>query len=175
MAFTRFNSTIKPKIGLCLDCKHGVEQPLTAGRCSYHYSRFRAEENAKKTKKRYAKQLETPLGVSGKQADLVFWFADRIKERSGVCMECLEVIPAAYAFHSCAHLLPKSLFPSVATHPMNYLELGAGCGHHNAWDVSWLSASKMKVAKIAKERFKTFEHLIAPEERRRIPEWLLND
>lgn len=173
--FKRFNSTIKVKSGVCLDCSHTVEQPLTAGRCGYHYQKFRAEENAKKTKKKYAKQLETPLGVSGGQSELVLWYSDKIHQRSGICMECLEVIPASYAQHSIAHIVKKSEIESVKTHENNWIELGAGCGCHGRFDHSAERASKMKVAKIAKERFKTFEHLIAPEERRRIPEWLLND
>lgn len=173
--FKRFNSTIKIKTGVCLDCSHDVEQPLTAGRCGYHYQKFRAEENAKKTKKKYAKQLETPLGVSGGQSELVLWYSDKIRQRSGICMECLEVIPLSYAHASIAHICAKAQFPSVATAEWNFLELGAGCGCHAKADSAPSNFAKMKVAKIAKERFKTFEHLIAPEERRRIPEWLLND
>lgn len=46
------------------------------------------------------------------------------------CMECNEWIPAQFFRHATAHLLPKKIFKSVATHEINYLILGAGCGCH---------------------------------------------
>lgn len=50
------------------------------------------------------------------------------------CMECGDVIPVVFARAATAHLLPKKLFKSVATHPLNYLILGAGCGCHYKTD-----------------------------------------
>lgn len=47
-----------------------------------------------------------------------------------ICSECGAFIPSQFARHAIAHLLPKKLFKSVATHPDNYLILGAGCGCH---------------------------------------------
>lgn len=50
------------------------------------------------------------------------------------CMECYSFIPNSFIRHATAHLLPKKLFKSVATHPLNYLILGAGCGCHYKTD-----------------------------------------
>lgn len=174
MNFGRFNSTIKPKIGLCVDCKHDVEQHLVSGRCPYHYQKHRASVREEKAKNKPQPVKDFSKKVSGGPSALVLWYADRIAERTGRCMECGEVIPLIYAHSACAHVVPKNLFRSVATHPLNAIELGPQCGCHGRYDHSWERASKMNVFKEAKERFRQFQHLIAPEERRRIPDCLLD-
>lgn len=53
-----YNSTIKPKIGQCVDCPEGSSKKyLTAGRCSYHYKIHRSNVNGgpKKIAKRSKK------------------------------------------------------------------------------------------------------------------------
>ena len=50
------------------------------------------------------------------------------------CMECGLKIGVEYSRHATAHLLPKKLFRSVATHELNYLILGAHCGCHYLTD-----------------------------------------
>lgn len=79
--------------------------------------------------------------VTGKPASklsLDVWFANIQREHwKGAycpCMECGAGIPITYARAATAHLLPKKLFKSVATHPLNYLILGAGCGCHYKTD-----------------------------------------
>jgi len=80
------------------------------------------------------------LGGDGDKIKLALeiWFKNIQLEHFGVhggmCMECGEWIPLNYARHATAHLLPKNLFKSVATHPLNYLILGAGCGCHQKTD-----------------------------------------
>jgi len=76
--------------------------------------------------------------VSGKPAsklELDVWFRYKRDKHWGnsvycPCMECGAPIPVDYARHATAHLLPKKLFKSVATHELNYLILGAHCGCH---------------------------------------------
>lgn len=63
------------------------------------------------------------------------WFDDIKRHETritgyGICMECKQCFSLSYFRHATAHLLPKKLFKSVATHPLNYLILGAGCGCH---------------------------------------------
>jgi len=114
------------------------------------YQRYRAEHIAKgrplaekkkhtipkKSEKRIAKEAEQKVtGKPASKLELDKWFFDiekiHLDGLSGFrCMECNEWIPAKYFRHATAHLLPKKLFPSVATHPINYLILGAGCGDH---------------------------------------------
>ena len=43
---------IKQKIGSCSDCGDGKTKPITAGRCQFHYKKYRAEVNAWKKKAR---------------------------------------------------------------------------------------------------------------------------
>jgi len=71
--------------------------------------------------------------------ELDVWFAAIKEKHWGIrhfcqCMECGTIIPADYSRHATAHLLPKKLFQSVATHELNYLILGAHCGCHARTD-----------------------------------------
>lgn len=43
---------IKQKTGICSDCGDGKTKPITAGRCQFHYKKYRAEVNAWKKEKR---------------------------------------------------------------------------------------------------------------------------
>ena len=76
--------------------------------------------------------------VTPEEKDLNKWF-EKIKNKhssglGGVCGECGCYIPQQYMRHATAHLLPKSKFKSVATHELNYMILGAGCGCHQKTD-----------------------------------------
>ena len=91
--------------------------------------------------KKSAKKIKEEKEVGGKPPSklaLDKWFFDIEAKHwdSGwcACQECGELIPRTYARPAIAHLLPKKLFKSVATHPLNYLILGAGCGDHYKTD-----------------------------------------
>lgn len=169
---TRYNSTITPKIGDC-DCGR-TDQPLTKGKCPVCYwSDIRAKSAAKKA----GVELITPPDFRARKTPkkkiegLSEWFDERRQEMTGICIET----GAKTAKHndqffifSIAHVLPKSIFPSVAIHPDNWLELSIDA--HTKYDRSWDDASKMRCFAAAKEKFAKFESLIAPDERRRIPE-----
>jgi hypothetical protein len=82
------------------------------------------------------------------------WFIERRKEMTGLCCEC-----GRKSFKednknfkwSLAHILKKSIFHSISTHPSNCLEL---CWlHHQEFDSSYANAQKMNCWSIAKERF----------------------
>lgn len=95
----------------------------------------------KSQKKIEQEKLEKQVGKPSSKLELDKWFDDILLEqtkgqrRGGtVCMECGCWIPTEYIRHATAHLLPKKLFKSVATHPLNYLILGAGCGCHAKTD-----------------------------------------
>lgn len=45
-----FNSTIKPKIGVCPECDDGVDKPLISGKCQYHYWQGKKKPLPKPTK-----------------------------------------------------------------------------------------------------------------------------
>ena len=40
-----FNSTIKPKLGICPECNDNKEKTLTSGLCPFHYKKHRSEVN----------------------------------------------------------------------------------------------------------------------------------
>lgn len=166
----RYNSTIKIRCGCCKMCNDGISKPLIGGLCKFHYWEGRAKSPQRNTKvgKNLWKKTE------GNGSELYLWYGARIKERSGFCEECGAIIPFHQSHASIAHLLPKSLFPSVSTNEFNWMELGAGCSCHSRYDLSWHSAQKMKIFPLAKQRVKRFLHLIvSSEEVRRIPECFL--
>lgn len=92
------------------------------------------------------------------QAELERWF-DIIAQdifMKPKCMECGEPIYKPYYRAATAHILPKAIFPSVATHPLNYLILNAPCGCHNL-SHRMDTFSKMKVFTLAVQRFLKFQ------------------
>lgn len=114
--------------------------------------------------------------VKTASGELMRWFNDRHKELSGYCHHCGGKTQkgAANFINSIHHILPKSLFPSVKCHPDNFLELcyyGKSC-HANVEnhmiDLIDLNCFDEVVTKFVK----IYPH-IAPQERRRIPEVLL--
>jgi len=89
----------------------------------------------KKSKKRIEQERQQKeAGGDIHKMTLERWFSDiQVRHSMGLgtaCMECGQWIPQSYIRHATAHLLPKKLFVSCATHPLNYLILGAGCGCH---------------------------------------------
>lgn len=91
-----------------------------------------AKESAKMIEK---KKQEKKAGGNITKQELDKWFND-IEEKHfaggfGICMETGDKIPRVYARASTAHLLPKKIFKSVATHELNYLILSAHNGSHD--------------------------------------------
>lgn len=78
---------------------------------------------------------------------------------------------AQFAWHgSIAHILPKSDYPSVATHPQNYMILKMWGGIHGTYDASWEKAAKMKVWKYAVKIINILYPLLTAEEKGRLME-----
>lgn len=75
--------------------------------------------------------------IATKDVELELWFIRRSKELTGKCKNCGGKTckgDLKYWKYSIAHILPKSIFKSVATHELNFLELchfGESC-HANA-------------------------------------------
>jgi len=85
------------------------------------------------------------------------WFIERRKEMTGLCSECgkrtFKDDNKQYKW-SLAHLLPKSIFASVATNEFNFLEL---CFlHHQEFDSSWDKAKQMMCWGLAKRKVSMF-------------------
>lgn len=115
-----------------------------------------------------------------KKDALAEWFTDKVSHLTGTCMECggsTKNSIYVYAKACVAHVLPKrnTMFPSVATHEDNHLELCTENGCHHRYDNSWEDAAEMKVWPLAVEKFKKIFPYIAPAERKNIPDILLQE
>ncbi len=103
-----------------------------------------------------------------------FYEAQRQIDRKPQCLECNTFIPSSYYRAAVAHLLPKKEdggFPSVATHPLNWLPLGAGCGCHDKTH-RWDKFVQMKIWPIALQRIITMYPSIAKNELKNLPDFL---
>ncbi len=103
------------------------------------------------------------------------WFEERIAELTDCCQECGGKTKSAIyvmAKESIAHLLPKrkSMFPSVATHKENWIELCIHC--HTNYDSSWEAAAQMKIWPTVVQGVLKIYPSIAAVERKNLPEIL---
>lgn len=133
----------------------------------------------KKISDKKAKQLSGET-----KSDLDNWFEERRKEMTGVCLFCggkTEKDNDDTYRCSVAHLLPKrkNMFPSVACHPENFLELchfGNSC--HQNFDngiITWEFLRDSKEWEIIVGKFKKIYPFIPESEKRNIPELLIKE
>jgi len=128
------------------------------------------EGKVRETTKKMAKT------VSG-TAELNRWFEDRRKEMTGICAHCGSASCKKddnYYKFSIAHILPKRIFKSVATHPLNWIELcfwRNSC--HTNMDNNTLDLIDLNCFDTVIERFVAMYPQIDSKERRYIPEVLL--
>ena len=90
----------------------------------------------------------------GQDSELEKWFADiaqKLKIKN-TCWECKKTIPEKYFRAATAHILPKAIFTSVATHPLNFVICCAGNGCHRKTEIL-TEIPKMKIYPIIRERF----------------------
>lgn len=116
------------------------------------------------------------------KSDLDKWFEERRAEMTGKCLFCQGKTEKdnddTYKF-SIAHLLPKrkNMFPSVACHPFNFLELcyyGNSC--HSNFDngiITWEFLADSKEFEVIAEKFKKIYPFITESEKRNLPEPLI--
>lgn len=109
---------------------------------------------------------------------LQLWFENIKRNEQPVCWETGDHIPSKYMRAATAHILPKKNniggFPSVATHPLNYLILSPLNGSHDKTH-TWSKFQEMKVWPLAVERFKQIYPYIAPAERKYLPDCLIQE
>lgn len=115
------------------------------------------------------------------QAELLEeFFIEAVKKHPGKCQNCgckIDTKIFVYAKMTVAHILAKrkSMFPSVATHKENYLYLCVTNGCHNKFDTSWEDAAKMKIWPEAVRKFLLIYPWIASNEKRNLPDVLLEN
>ena len=117
------------------------------------------------------------LAVGNDNNDLKQWFEDRHKELTGKCKHCNGKTQKGKDNYknSIAHILPKAYFPSVATHPLNYIELcfyGNSC--HTNFDNKILDLLDLNCFDEVITKFVQIYPHIDKQEKRRIPQVLLN-
>lgn len=94
-----------------------------------------------------------------------------MEREEGRCWETGERINKKdkFGWHgSVAHILGKADFPSVKTHPLNYMILKMWGGTHGNYDASWERAAKMKVWPHAVKIINILYPLLTPEEKARV-------
>jgi hypothetical protein len=119
-----------------------------------------------------AKKTQALIDKQDKDPELEKWFEDRHEEMTGICKHCGGRTEAGKSSYKCsvAHILPKSVFPSIKTHPLNWIEL---CFYDNSchtnFDHFMLEIQDLKCFDEVVEKFIAMYPFIAPEERKRIP------
>lgn len=132
---------------------------------------------AKKSKKKIQQEAEEKVVRIGGGNELDRWFQARRKEMTGKCAHCLEKTTKhqdQWFKCSIAHILPKSLFKSVKTHPLNWVELCFWKNNcHANYDNHILDITELNCYDLVIERFIAMYPDIDPKERKYIPDTLL--
>lgn len=133
--------------------------------------------------KKKAKQLKEQK-LNGSDSALDIWFEERRKECTGKCCLCggkTEKANDETYRRSIHHLLDKrpTMFPSVSCHPDNWIEVcfyGNSC-HTNIHSkvITWELLHDSAEWKIIVQKFKKIYPYIAENERRNLPQLLLNE
>lgn len=124
-----------------------------------------------KVSEKKKKEIELKKGDNS----LEKWFEDRRKDMKGVCScgcgaKSSRDDDKFYKFSIC-HILLKSKIKSVATHPLNFIELSFWNGHHGNFDNrSSLLWRNMACWDEILEKFLIMLPLIDDKERKYIPE-----
>lgn len=132
----------------------------------------------RKSAKKIKQEIEGKVDNKSKGGKVLErWFNDRRKEMTGRCMHCggksCKNNPDYWLF-SIAHILPKRLFKSVATHPLNWIELcyfSPSC--HANFDNYAIDITELNCYDTVIERFVAMYTDIHPKERKYIPDALL--
>lgn len=158
-------------------CKCGCGKYPTLGFKGYNINCAPQDIKDKVFKKRMASQNKTKERAvkryweSKKDEAQDKWYTERRKEMTGKCINCgssTHPDNEKYWKWSIAHILPKSLFPSIAKDKDNWMELCIDC--HTKYDSNWMTASGMKVWSCAIKKMNSFVSKLTKEELRRLPE-----
>lgn len=121
--------------------------------------------------------VATKIVTSNGNEELNRWFIERRKELDGKCHHCGDSScknDDKYFKFSICHIFPKAYFKSVATHPDNFIELCFWSNNcHGNMDSKMLDLTEMNCWAEIVEKATRIYPSIAKEERRRIPQILL--
>lgn len=131
----------------------------------------------KSSKKLKQEAEEKVIANKGGGNELDRWFHARRNEMTGICAHC----GGKSCKHqdqwyraSIAHILPKNIFKSIKTHPLNWVELcfwEKNC--HGNFDSKMIDITELNCYDLVIERFIAMYPDIDPKERRYIPDILL--
>lgn len=132
-------------------------------------------------KKSTKKLIEERNNKTPGDSELLKWYKSVQKQLKGTCMMCGSPYNKnilQYAIPCIAHILPKrsNQFPSVATHSLNWLELGAICGCHYKFDnlMSWEDKKNSILFPLIMERLTMIEPNLSQNEKNKIPDFIIN-
>lgn len=125
---------------------------------------------AKESDKTKSRKAEEKKSLGDDDALKEKWFNARRKDMVGTCQcGCAEKSSKnddLYFRHSAAHIFPKSLFPSIMYHPLNYVERRFWGGCHTNMDERGLNKwPQMADWDDIKEKFHVLATLLTDEER----------
>lgn len=146
----------------------------------FELRKLKLEASIPKIKRQYsipkksAKRIEREKNEKGERGTedtlMEQWFKARRKDLTGIC-QCGCGKPSQkkddmYFRHSCCHLFPKSKFPSLMYHPLNYIERAFFGGCHSVLDDTsmdrWVGMADWDSIK---EQFHLLAPLLTDEER----------
>lgn len=131
----------------------------------------------KKSKKKLAQEKEERKERNGDDTLLVKWYKERMKQMTGNCAECGKPTNTKVyelAIHSICHLLAKrkTVAPSVACHPSNWLELCPDC-HYKFDNSAWEDIAKWGCWPEIQDRLIHVYLHLTEDERRHFPDIVL--
>lgn len=165
------------RLCFCHQPVFGTDKNTGIGYCKGHQYKRTDLDRRSIAQKSMSKMQVGGVGEVGGGAELDRWFADRRKEMTGFCKHCggkTTKNDDKFFKHSIAHILPKKLFKSVKTHPVNFIELcfwGNSC--HTNFDNYILDLIDLNCYDEVIEKFVAIYPSIDLRERRFIPEILL--
>lgn len=127
-------------------------------------------------KKKQQLKEEKAVRVGGGN-ELDRWFQARRKEMGGRCLNCGEKTTKhqdQWYKSGIAHILPKNIFKSIKTHPLNWVELCFWKNNcHGNYDNHMIDITELNCYALVIERFLAIYPDIDPKERKYIPDALL--
>lgn len=144
---------------------------IQAGRPLKEKKKYVLNKVSPKRAAKIAEQKAIREETGNTETELQQWYAEIMAKETPRCWETNEWIDVkdTKGWHgSIAHILDKKNYPSVKTHPLNYMILKMWGGTHGQFDSSWENASKMKIWPHAVKIINLLYPLLKKEEKARI-------
>lgn len=161
----------------CIYPVWGTDKSTGKGYCKMHQS-LRTDRDTRTIFQKHMDKNKAKKVIEVEETKLQKWYSEIMEKEVARCWETGEPINKQdkKAWHgSIAHVLPKGDYPSVATHPLNYMILKMWGGAHGQYDASWEKAAKMKVWPHACKIFNILYPLLSREEKSRLPEIIIQE